>query len=414
MEITRYQYKKRPTKKMGAKLWMLVAAAVLLVSGSGTYVYTAFAKELPVVSLSVEPVSPAQPQEVHLPWPTTGQAAVGSLEDGVLASSASEEQARPIASMTKVITALAVLQQSPLAAGEQGQTYTFTPADATMYSQYIAKNGSVVPVSAGQTMTQYQVLQALLLASANNIADSLVVRHFGSMEAYLVYANNMLKEYGLSKTVVADASGFSPQTVSTPSELIVIGQKALANPVLAAIVAQVRADIPGVGTVNNTNRLLSDSTVVGIKTGTTDEAGNCLLFAARHAIDDTHSVTVVGVIMGDSGAAKLFADARTLLAAARQGFGKVEVVPAGTVVGQAKTVWGEQTDVVTFEPLLDYGWLAKPYAATVQFDQPSSELSAGRPVGKLTLLGGSDISVTIRTQKELAAPDSLWRLAHVF
>ncbi len=67
--------------------------------------------------------------------------------------------------------------------------------------------------------------------------------------------------------------------------------------------------------------------MLGIKTGTTDEAGSCLLFAARYAAEDGQKVTIVGVIMGDTDATSLFSDSRKLLASAKQGFGLVEALP---------------------------------------------------------------------------------------
>jgi len=182
----------------------------------------------------------------------------------------------------------------------------------------------VLPVYEGMVVTQYQALQMMLIASANNIADTLAERIFGSEEAYITYAQNMLKRMGLSKTTVADASGFSSRTVSTASELVKIGIAALKNPVIAEIVAQSQAQIPGVGTIKNTNELLGSDGVVGIKTGTTNQAGSCLLFAARYAGVDGQKVTLVGVIMGDLDAQNLFADVRQLLASARQNYGLID------------------------------------------------------------------------------------------
>src|SRR5690606_10140017 len=113
------------------------------------------------------------------------------------------------ASMAKVITALAILEKQPLEAGQAGPTYTLTSHDVAVYHMYAAKNGSVLPVHEGMQLTQYQALQAMLLPSANNIADMMVERVFGSEDAYLEYAHDMLRRMGLSRTVVADASGFS-------------------------------------------------------------------------------------------------------------------------------------------------------------------------------------------------------------
>jgi D-alanyl-D-alanine carboxypeptidase (penicillin-binding protein 5/6) len=231
--------------------------------------------------------------------------------------------------MAKVITALAIMEKQPFALGQEGPTYTITREDIASMSAYVAEDGSVLPLLIGMELTQYQAMQRMLIASDNNMADILAERIFGSKEAYVAYAQDMLKRMGLSRTVVADASGFSPATASTPSELVALGSAALKNPVIAAIVAQAQAQLPVVGMIKNTNQLLGTDGVIGIKTGTTAEAGHCLLFAARYAAAVGHNVTIVGVIMGDTNATSLFRDSRDLLESAKHGFGLVAAPPAG-------------------------------------------------------------------------------------
>ena len=260
---------------------------------------------------------------VKLAWPAVGQAAIGSVEDGLLARSSDKEKVRPTASMAKVITALAIMAKQPFKPGQEGQTYTITKNDITRLNAYISEGGSVLPLLIGMKLTQYQAMQRMLIASDNNIADILVERIFGSKETYVSYAQDMLKRMGLSRTVVADASGFSPATVSTPTELVTIGIAALKNPVIAKIVAQRQAQLPVVGIIRNTNQLLGINGTIGIKTGTTDEAGSCLLFAAAYTPKDGQKGTIVGVIMGDTNHSRLYSDSRDLLASAKQGFGMV-------------------------------------------------------------------------------------------
>jgi D-alanyl-D-alanine carboxypeptidase (penicillin-binding protein 5/6) len=230
--------------------------------------------------------------------------------------------------MTKVITALAIMEKQPFELGQEGQTYTITAEDMEIMIAYLAEGGAVQPLFIGMELTQYQAMQRMLIASDNNMADILVERIFGSKEAYVLYAQDMLQNMGLNQTVVADASGFSPYTVSTPSELVAIGIAALQSPVIAEIVAQPQAQIPDIGVVTNTNQLLGTDGVIGIKTGTTNEAGSCLLFAARYVSGDGQRVTIVGVIMGDTDHESLFSDSRILLASVKQGFGLTEVQSA--------------------------------------------------------------------------------------
>ena len=270
-------------------------------------------------------------QNVQLAWPTAGQAAFGSVEEGLLARSSDHEKVRPTASMAKVITALAIMEKQPFKLGQAGQTYTISRNDIAGLNVYISAGGTVLPIVIGMKLTQYQAMQRMLIASDNNMADILVERIFGSKEAYLSYAQSMLKRMDLSRTVVADASGFSPATVSTPSEIVAIGIAALKNPVIARIVAQQQAQVPVAGLIKNTNQLLGIDGIIGIKTGTTDKAGSCLLFAARYTAKDGQKRTIVGAIMGDTNHSRLFSDSKDLLASAKKGFGLVGAQSTGNV-----------------------------------------------------------------------------------
>lgn len=330
MKMTRtHRIYNRHTKRTQHKLLFVgsFGAIVLLVCW---YSVIIFQKNNTVVP-SVKVASSQQlilANGAKLDWPAAGQAAIGSTDDGLLARSSNNEKKQPTASMAKVIAALAVMEKQSFKAGQKGQSYVFTAKDEANYNMEVDRGGSVVPVYKGMELTQYEAIQAMLIASANNVADSLVEKTFGSQEAYISYANDMLHRMGLNNTVVADASGFNPSTASTPSELVMIGIAALKNPVIAEIVAQSDAYIPGVGMIQNTNDLLGANGVIGIKTGTTDAAGNCLLFAARYTDKNGKNVTIVGVIMGDSDATSLFADSQSLLASVREGFGLVETEAA--------------------------------------------------------------------------------------
>ena len=299
---------------------VIFAAGFLLIGASEQ------AKELPATK-----TPPPSLEDADLAWPADAAAAVGTVEHGVLASSKNESP-RPIASMAKVILALAIMEKQPFGQGETGKTYIFTEQDVKNLNSQIADNGSVLPVLIGQELTEYQALQRILIASDNNVADKMTRDIFGSEEAYLSYANKMLKKMGLSQTTVADPSGLSPQTLSTPSEMVELGIAAMKNPSLAEIVAMPTAELPGIpgSVITNTNKLLGADGVVGVKTGTTDEAGYCLLFAARHLDKNHQEMTIVGVVMGSKSADGRFADSRELLLSVKEalcfGSGKVESV----------------------------------------------------------------------------------------
>lgn len=310
-------------KRMRIKKIILLFSAALICTGFLAYSF--FSQEKNEVILK-----PLQ-NDVKLAWPAMGQAAIGSVESGLLARSSDKEKLRPMASMAKVITALAILEKQPLKPGQEGQAFLITRNDIARLNAYLSEGGSVLPILAGMKISQYQAMQRMLIASDNNMADLLVERIFGSQEAYILYAQNMLKRMGLTRTIVADACGFSPSTVSTPSELILIGIAALKNAVIAKIVAQQKVKLPVTGIIINTNQILGEEGIIGIKTGTTDAAGSCLLFAAHYTNKDKQKGTIVGVIMGDKNHITLYSDCRTLLASAKQGFGFAEPQTTGNI-----------------------------------------------------------------------------------
>ncbi len=410
-------YTTRPVvkKKKGKKRFITLFLAVLILIPSGLYMYAALYKNPPTVSAAVSQLALAPPTQPAVAWPAQGQAAIGSVENGLLASSSPTEQVKPIASMAKVVTALAVMKKKPFAVNETGAVLTMDTQDVAYYSEYLAKNGSVVIVANGETLSQYQALEAMMLPSANNMANSMVRWAFGSMDEYVTYANAMVKEMGLTKTVISDASGYSSATVSTPSEMIMIGQAALKDPVIAKVVAEQEATIPVAGDIRNTNKLLVDSSVVGIKTGTTDEAGACLLFAGKHEIDSAHSVTIIGVVMGSTNPSTVFPAAKSLLDSAERGFDDaIEVQPAGAVVASIVTPWGARSAVVTKDPLTVYGWKGASIQTVPTIPDTVAPKKAGEVVGKLTVTNIPDVSTDLVLASDLNAPTAWWKLTNYF
>ncbi|HXM55399.1 MAG TPA: D-alanyl-D-alanine carboxypeptidase, partial [Candidatus Dormibacteraeota bacterium] len=175
-----------------------------------------------------------------VPWPNGAQAAFGGRENGVLASSP-DARPRPIASVAKVMTALVVLQEKPLEENEDGPAITITPDDVTEFQQEAANKESVLPVAAGEQLTERQALQGLLIPSGNNVAALLARWASGSMDAHVQRMNARARELGMGHTTFADVSGLSEKTVSVPADLVRMGQAALDQPVLANIVQQAQA-----------------------------------------------------------------------------------------------------------------------------------------------------------------------------
>ncbi len=382
-------------------------ATMVLIGAALIGLLLMFRRELPVGQLKLHETAFAQSDQPGIVWPAHGSAALGTLEHGPLLTSRDDEQPRPIASLAKVITALAVLEKAPMEPGEPGITFTLDAADEELYRHYVSQWGTVSPVTAGWQMNQYQALQAILLPSSNNMADSLARRVFGSVDEYVAYANDMLQRSGLKRTRVADATGFSPDTVSTPSELIRIGQKAIAHPVLAEIVAQPTATLPSGDVIYNYNRLLLVDGVTGIKPGNTDEAGLCLLFSARHIAEDGHEETLLGVVLGAPDQTVLYDSSRQLLDSAKAHFQRIEVARKGETIGTYTLPWGETVDVMAGESVWLYGWPGSRLSPEVAPDEDEDANIAG----KIRLRGDDQLQVPVVLSSAPPGPPLLWRLS---
>ena len=201
------------------------------------------------------------------------------------------------ASITKVITALVVLDAHPIPAGEGGPEIAYTEADVDIYWDMIAQNGSVAPVEAGSTLTPAREPRGDAPALGQQLRD--LDRELGLRVGRRL--PRAARAAGSTSTAsrtraLADSSGLSLDNVSTAADLVALGKLALADPTVAEIVGRSAVDVPELGTLKNSNKLLGTHGVDGIKTGTTDDAAN-LLFSADFAVGSS-SVTVVGVLLG--------------------------------------------------------------------------------------------------------------------
>ena len=392
----------------GRKKWIALFLLVTLLTG-----YTAFAllRPLPPLKTTVlPPVVPAQVR-VDIPWPNAGQSAFGADEYGLLATNGAQTP-RPTASIAKVITALAILEKKPLQSGEVGPPILFTEKDLVLYQQYVAKDGAVVPVTVGQSMTEYQALQAMLLPSANNIADTAAIWAFGSMEAYTKYANAMVRKLGMAQTTINDASGFSPLTVSTASDLVRLGDAALDHPVLAGIMSQKQVSLGYGVTYNNVNNLLGQHGIRGIKTGNTEEAGGCYLAAADVYIGN-NKVTVITAILGSTSRPQAMKDSLPIIDSAVSQFQNVHIVRAGQNAGQVTSAWGGSSNIVAKKDISVLSWTGTSLAPKVSPSTLHRPAVAGAKTGNLSLsYSGKTQNSDLQLETSIPGPTLWWRLTH--
>ncbi|GAA3777617.1 hypothetical protein GCM10022225_76860 [Plantactinospora mayteni] len=352
-----------------------------------------------------------------VPWPTTGQAALSVEGVGSLGTSGGSEPV-PIASVTKVMTAYLILTEHPLKRGEHGPKLTVSAAQAAAYPDEFARGESLIPVVAGAVFTERQALQAVLLPSANNMARILAAWDAGSIDAFVAKMNATAEKLGMTHTHYTDPSGLDPGTVSTAVDQVILARKAMRLPAFAEIAAQKKATLPVAGEVYNYNSLVGRDGVVGIKTGSTDEAGGCLVFAAVVKVGG-RKVTIVGAVLGQPGANtrvqldRVFKATRPLVRTATTGLKAHPVVRAGDQVATVTGPLGTGTTIHAGKDLTVIGWPGTPIRLDLDLPAIPARLPAETEHGQLTAItdsGGAPVTGTLRSGVPLEPPSNWERI----
>ncbi len=196
---------------------------------------------------------------------------VTDLESGQMLLGRDADTARPMASLTKLMTALLIVENH---APEELVTVPSDIADT---------EGNVVYLSPGERFSVGDLLSALLITSANDAAVTLARFHSGSTDAFVREMNRRARELGLTHTSYQNPAGLdAPSQRSSPRDLAWLATFVLTKPPIADRMSLSFARITGsrgsVLTLTHTHALLVDNpAILAGKTGTTDEAGQCLL-----------------------------------------------------------------------------------------------------------------------------------------
>ncbi len=279
-------------------LWGSVTALLVLVVAAGLVSAQRIDRPLgqPTVTagrLASLPVPGSPPVP---PWPAGGQAAVAIPALGYAAQSG-PEQPVPIASLTKMTTALVVLRDHPVPPGSSGPTVTITPDEAAQFDVDLANDETNIPLQTGETLTELQLLEALLVPSANDVAYTLAVWDAGSESAFVAKMNALAVTLGAVHSHYTDTSGFDPGSVSTAADTLRIAGAAMAIPTFASVVAMPTVTLPGAGVEKNVVTAIGTDGIVGVKSGYTAQASGCMVLAGYRTVDG-RSVLVLASALG--------------------------------------------------------------------------------------------------------------------
>lgn len=397
---------------MGVARGIGIFAGTVVILGLGIYGPATLLGPLPAASVSQ--VALAEPEQATPPaLPTTGASAVALSPAAPLATAGAVE-ALPMASITKTITALVVLDRHPLAEGEPGQTVPITSDDYLSYIDYQRAGTRTVTVYTADAWTEREMLQAMLLGSSNNHADTLARWAFGSVDEYVIAANAWLAERGLTGTVVVDSTGLSDRSVGTAADLARLSALALEEPAIASVLSEPVTGLPSRRGIVNTTTYLAESGVVGISRSYTDAAGICFQFGLDVPVEGTDEpFRVYGAFLGQPDWDTLDAGMTALVASAQAGVSALPVIVEGTPVVTFTSAWGDTAQGIAGLSAETVRW--GPVTPEITVDaEPVVTAGAGTKVGTVLVDDGSgaERSVTLTLDTALYDPGVFWRLSH--
>jgi D-alanyl-D-alanine carboxypeptidase (penicillin-binding protein 5/6) len=317
------------------------------------------------------------------------------------------------------MTAYLILRDHPLSGKESGPTI---PVDKAAGDESSSADESTAAIKTGQTYTEKQMLQLLLIPSGNNVAR-LLSRWDGGTAAFVKKMNAAAAELGMTNTTYTDPSGFDSKTVSTATDQVKLGMVVMNNEVFQEIVNTPQINIPGIpGTIYNNNSILLKPNVGGIKTGSSTPAGGNLLWAAYTKVDGTYR-RIVGAVMGQQQGTTLqdklntaITNSYTLIQKAQQSVTSGTVVRKGEVVGYVDDGLGGKTPVVATKELKAVGWPGLQVEIKIGDEGKAVPHSAkaGTVVGQVSVGSGpGKVSAPVALQGDLSEPgfgDKLTRL----
>ncbi|MFD0073523.1 serine hydrolase [Streptomyces sp. NPDC127166] len=364
----------------------------------------------PALTLSADPTFTFEGGELKMPWPGEGQGAVEVEGVGSMGMYGAQKPA-PIASVTKTMTAYVILRDHPIKGKQQGPEITI---DKKAADQGKETSESTALVQEGQKYTEKELLELLMIPSANNVARLLARWDAGSEAAFVEKMNAAAKDLGMTQSTYTDPSGLLDSTMSTPQDQLKLAKAVMQYDVFREIVDMPNVTVDGLpGRIENNNNILLHDGVSGIKTGSSTPAGGNLLWAANTVVDGKNR-RILGIVMGAKDA-KLLIDklqlaidnSLKLIQQAQKDVTSAAVVKEGQVLGYVDDGLGGRTPVVATKELKAVGWpgLQVKLELTDGGKALPHSGKAGDVVGQVSIgTGAGKVSSPVALQKDLVEP----------
>ncbi|MGW2306250.1 serine hydrolase [Streptomyces sp. NPDC001809] len=364
----------------------------------------------PQLSLSAAPTFTFQGGDLKLPFPAEGQGAVEVEGVGSMGTYGAQKPA-PIASVTKTMTAYVILRDHPLKGSQKGPEIEI---DQKAADQGSAEHESTAAVQKGQKYSEKELLELLMIPSANNVARLLARWDAGSEAAFVKKMNAAAKDLGMTQSTYTDPSGLLDSTVSTPQDQLKLAKAVMQYDVFREIVNMPNVTVDGIpGRIENNNNILLEPGVSGIKTGSSTPAGGNLLWSANTIVDGQNR-RILGIVMGAKDAEQLgqklqlaIDNSLKIIQQAQKDVTSAAVIRKGQVIGYVDDGLGGQTPVVATKELKAIGWpsLEVKLALTDGGKAVPHVGKAGDVVGQVSIgTGAGKVSSPVALQADLAEP----------
>ncbi|WP_411099411.1 D-alanyl-D-alanine carboxypeptidase [Streptomyces sp. x-45] len=397
------------------KIWTPLVILLLIVFG---VVQSMRPLPAPTLDLTAQDSFTFDGGKPEIPWPSSGQAALDVQGIGSFGSSGDQKPV-PIASVAKVMTAYVILRDHPLKSGAEGPKIKI---DQAAEEQSQAGQESTVNVFEGDSISQREALESILIASANNVARLLARWDAGSEKAFVAKMNAAAKDLGMTNSTYTDPSGLNNTTVSTAVDQVKLAKEAMKEPAFREVAAMMSYDDYKGVNHSNWNHLVGHNDVVGIKTGTTTSALGNLVFAAKKEVGGETRTIVGAVVRQPAGGADntilgaALDSSDKLIRAAQDTLKSSTILKKGSVVGYVDDGLGGRTPVVATQDVKAVGWAGLTVKLTFTADEVPHTAKAGTKVGTLTVGDGGTsgaVKVPVALRDDLVEPglsDKLTRL----
>ncbi|MBR5224805.1 MAG: D-alanyl-D-alanine carboxypeptidase [Clostridia bacterium] len=259
-------------------------------------------------------------------------ACILEMETGRVLFEKNMHERLPMASTTKVMTALLAIENGDLA------------DQVTCSRNAFGVSGTSIYLAEGETLTLEEMLKGLMLSSGNDAAVAIAEHIGGSVDGFAGMMNKRAKEIGANHTHFVNPHGLpDDEHYTTAYDLALIAREAMKNDVFRRIVSAKQESIPWEGrtykrVLKNKNALLSSyEGATGIKTGFTSKAGRCLVFGAMR-----EEMEIVGTVLS---CAEWFDEAARLMDACFDQYDMTHMLGPLESAGEIPVVGGQKKSV---------------------------------------------------------------------